>query len=59
MYLPLSVVAPTRVDTSLLVSHSGLTRAVGNGANVLLEAEALSVRTKAVRQGSSARLLMA
>lgn len=59
MCLPPSVVVPMRVDTSLLVSHSGLTRAVSDGVNVLLEADRWSARIKAVGQGSSARWLRA
>ncbi len=59
MCLPLSVVVRMRVDTSLLGSHSGLTKAVGDGVNVFLEAEVWSARIKAVGQGSSARWLRA
>lgn len=58
MCLLLSVVVPMRVDTSLLGRRSGLTRAVRNGVNVLLEAERWSAKVKAVGQGSSARWLM-
>lgn len=57
MCLLLSVVVPTRVETFLLGSHSGLTRAVGEGVHVLLEADACSARIKAAGQGSSARWL--
>lgn len=56
---PPSVVASTRVETSLLGSHSGPTRAAGEGVNVLLEADAWSARIKAVGQGSSAGSLRA
>lgn len=49
----------TRVDISLQESHSGLTRAVGDGVNVLLEADVWSAGIKAVGQGSSARWLRA
>lgn len=59
MCLPLTVVVPTRVDTSLLGSHSGLTRAVSDGVNALLEADTWSARIKAVGQGNSARWLTA
>lgn len=56
---PLSVVVHMRVDTSLLGSHSGLTRAVSDGVNALLEADVWSARIKAVGQGSSAKWLRA
>lgn len=59
MCLPLSVVVRMRVDTSLLGSHSGLTRAVSNGVNALLGADVWSARIKAVGQGSGARWLRA
>lgn len=54
-----SVVVSMRVGTSLLGSHSGLTRAVGEGVNALLGADAWSARIKAVERGSSARWLRA
>lgn len=57
--LPLSVAVPMRVDTFLQESHSGLTTAVGDGVNVLLEADMCNARIKAVGKGSSAKWLRA
>lgn len=57
--LKLGAVVPTRVDTSVLGSHSGPTRSASDGVNVLVEAEKCSARIKAAGQGRSARLLMA
>lgn len=53
------VVVPIRVTTSLLGSHSGLTKAVVYGVNAKREANAWSVSIKTVGQGGSARWLRA
>lgn len=59
MYTLPGVVVPIRVTTSLLGSHSGLTKAVIYGVNAEREANTWSVSIKTVGQGGSARWLRA